>query len=89
MPKKLTQEQIDKKQMLAQRIQQLHSEIMSFCTGRPPRRAINGSYQEALDYKDAVCKARRLSSRTDVPLGTLERRAELLAEKVKVFRKLV
>ena len=48
------------KSKLGAQLEQAYTEVMRFCSGRPPLKAISGSYQNALDYKDLVSKTRGL-----------------------------
>lgn len=56
--------------------------------GKPPRKAISGSYQDALDYKDLMQKARKRSLRVDCSRAVLTRRTfqiQQMLNQIKAF----
>ena len=74
------------KQALGDRLDEVYTQVMRFCSGRPPRKAVSGSYQEALAYKDLVSKTRGLVLNKNGSPGQLEARINRFKEKLEKFK---
>lgn len=85
-PKVSRAQLIEIKQALGDRLEEVYGKVMAFCVGRPPRKAISGSYQDALDYKDLVGKTRGLVLNKNGSPNQLQARINRLSEKLEAFK---
>lgn len=76
----------EQKAKLGAQLEQVYMEVMRFCTGRPPLKAIRGSYQNALDYKDLVSKTRGLILNKHGSPAQLQLRINRWSQKLKDFK---
>lgn len=82
MPK-LSNEEIERRKALREQCGTLFDMSMQFCTGRPPLKVINGSAQDAIEFKDLISEFRQLSpaipSRIDFVEGRIHKLSRILS----------
>lgn len=82
MPK-LSDEEIERRKALREKCGTLFDMSMKFCTGRPPLKVINGSAQDAIEFKDLISEFRKLGpsvpSRVDFVEGRILKLSRILS----------
>jgi hypothetical protein len=76
----------EQKAKLGAQLETVYMEVMRFCSCRPPLKAISGSYQNALDYKDLVSKTRGLILNKHGSPAQLQLRISRWQQKLKDFK---
>lgn len=87
MAKKLTDAEIEQKQLLINQVKDLYEKVSKYCKGRPPVRAVSGSFQEAIDYKELVVKTKRMTGAARGSIPQIKAKVTRLTERLKEFQK--
>lgn len=87
MAKKLTDSEIEQKQLLIAQTKNLYEKVSRYCSGRPPLRACSGSYQEAIDFKNLVVKTKRMSGSARGSIDQIQAKINRLTERLQEFKK--